>query len=147
MLQPDFLVGTDLAAGTLIELMPEYRALELGIYALYPTRKHVAPKVRALIDFLTGQFAAQNAAAIVFHADEANPTCQQPQRDLPGPRIERVVHKLAHHRSGAFDDFTCRNLADEFVRQFKDRGARRGGRNRWCLGGGLSHRIIVCSDG
>lgn len=58
VLQPDFLVGTDLVAGTLVELMPEYRALELGIYALYPTRKHVAPKVRALIDFLTRQFAA-----------------------------------------------------------------------------------------
>ncbi|MBM2853350.1 MAG: LysR family transcriptional regulator, partial [Steroidobacteraceae bacterium] len=31
---------------------PEYRSIELGIYAVYPTRKHVAPKVRALVDFL-----------------------------------------------------------------------------------------------
>ncbi len=58
VLQPDVLVGPDLAAGTLVELMPEYRALELGIYALYPTRKHLAPKVRALIDFLARQFEA-----------------------------------------------------------------------------------------
>ena len=57
VLQPDFLVGADLAAGTLVELMPEYRPREVGIYALYPTRKHVAPKVRALIDFLTQQLA------------------------------------------------------------------------------------------
>lgn len=62
VLQPDFLVGTDLAAGTLVELMPEYRSLELGIYALYPTRKHVAPKVRALIDFLTRQFESPPSA-------------------------------------------------------------------------------------
>jgi len=55
--QPGFLVGDDLAAGRLIELMPEYHALELGIYALYPTRKHVAPKVRAMIDFLLQKFA------------------------------------------------------------------------------------------
>jgi DNA-binding transcriptional LysR family regulator len=52
VLQPTFLVGEDLAAGRLVELMPEYRSPELGIYAVYPTRKHVAPKVRAFIDFL-----------------------------------------------------------------------------------------------
>jgi len=56
ILQPTFLVGEHLAAGRLVELMPEYRALELGIYALYPTRQHVAPKVRAMIDFLLQKF-------------------------------------------------------------------------------------------
>ncbi len=57
ILQPTFLVGDDLAAGHLVELLPDYRALELGIYALYPTRKHVAPKVRAMIEFLLQSFA------------------------------------------------------------------------------------------
>lgn len=57
ILQPSFLVGEDLAAGTLIELMPEFRSIELGIYAVYPTRKHVSPKVRALLDFLTKHFS------------------------------------------------------------------------------------------
>jgi DNA-binding transcriptional LysR family regulator len=57
ILQPTFLVGDDLAAGTLVELMPEFRSIEIGIYAVYPTRKHVAPKVRALVDFLAGHFA------------------------------------------------------------------------------------------
>lgn len=57
ILQPSFLVGADLAAGTLVELMPEFRSLELGIYAVYPTRKHVSPKVRALLDFLTQHFS------------------------------------------------------------------------------------------
>lgn len=54
-MQPDFLVGEDLAAGTLVELMPQYRSIELGIYAVYPTRRHVSPKVRALIGFLAGR--------------------------------------------------------------------------------------------
>jgi DNA-binding transcriptional LysR family regulator len=27
-------------------------SLEFGIYALYPSRKHVSPKVRLLIDYL-----------------------------------------------------------------------------------------------
>jgi DNA-binding transcriptional LysR family regulator len=57
ILQPSFLVGDDLASGALVELMPEFRSLELGIYAVYPSRKHVSPKVRALIDFLTDHFS------------------------------------------------------------------------------------------
>lgn len=57
IMQPSFLVGDDLAAGTLVELMPQFRCMELGVYAVYPTRKHVSPKVRALIDFLSRQFA------------------------------------------------------------------------------------------
>jgi DNA-binding transcriptional LysR family regulator len=57
VLQPTFLVGDDLRAGRLIEVMPQYRALELGIYAVYPTRKLVPSKVRLLIDFLMTHFA------------------------------------------------------------------------------------------
>ncbi len=58
ILQPTFLVGGDLAAGALVELMPQYRSLVMGIYAVYPTRKHVSPKVRALVDFLAGELGA-----------------------------------------------------------------------------------------
>jgi DNA-binding transcriptional LysR family regulator len=57
ILQPSFLVGGDLASGALVELMPQFRSIEIGIYAVYPSRKHVAPKVRALIDFLATHFA------------------------------------------------------------------------------------------
>ena len=62
ILQPSFLVGADLASGALVELMPEFRSLELGIYAVYPTRKHVSPKVRALIDFLFNHFSQPGMA-------------------------------------------------------------------------------------
>jgi DNA-binding transcriptional LysR family regulator len=62
ILQPTFLIGGDLAAGTLVELMPEFRSIELGIYAIYPTRKHVSPKVRALIDFLAEHFEETRAS-------------------------------------------------------------------------------------
>lgn len=57
ILQPSFLVNEDLDAGTLVELMPEYKTVELGIFAVYPSRKHVPAKVRALIDFLGERFA------------------------------------------------------------------------------------------
>ncbi|MBS0466675.1 MAG: LysR family transcriptional regulator [Proteobacteria bacterium] len=62
ILQPSFLVGSDLAAGTLVELMPAYRSTELGIYAVYPTRKHLSAKVRVLIDFLAAHFSSSGAA-------------------------------------------------------------------------------------
>ena len=58
VLQPTFLVGEDLRSGALVELMPEFRSIELGIHALYPTRKHVSPKVRLLLDFLVESFQA-----------------------------------------------------------------------------------------
>lgn len=58
ILQPDFLVGPDLARGTLVELMPEYRSIELGIHAVYATRKHMPMKTRRLIDFLVDAFRA-----------------------------------------------------------------------------------------
>lgn len=57
VLQPAFLVGDDVAAGELVEVMPGYRVRELGIYAVYPSRKHLLPKVRLLIDYLAGVLA------------------------------------------------------------------------------------------
>lgn len=58
ILQPDFLVGTDLKRGALIELMPDYESIELGVYAVYATRKHMPMKTRRLIDFLVEAFIA-----------------------------------------------------------------------------------------
>ncbi|MGA2776217.1 MAG: LysR family transcriptional regulator [Steroidobacteraceae bacterium] len=56
VLQPDFLVGGDIRDGSLVALMPEFRGNEIGIYAVYPSRKHLSLKVRRLIDFLTESF-------------------------------------------------------------------------------------------
>ncbi|MEW6371547.1 MAG: LysR family transcriptional regulator [Pseudomonadota bacterium] len=57
ILQPTFIVGQDLAQGTLREVLPGYRSGELGIHAVYPSRKFVSPKLRLLIDFLVDAFA------------------------------------------------------------------------------------------
>lgn len=59
VLQPSFLVGPHIDSGTLVEVMPEYRSIELGVYAVYPSRRHLTPKVRALIDFLVDAFRMQ----------------------------------------------------------------------------------------
>lgn len=58
ILQPDFLVGADLRRGALVELMPVYRSIELGVHAVYATRKHLPMKTRRLIDFLVAAFAS-----------------------------------------------------------------------------------------
>ncbi len=56
VLQPTFLVGEHLASGALVEVLPAYPSIRFGVYAVYPTRKHLTPKVRALIDHLTAAF-------------------------------------------------------------------------------------------
>jgi DNA-binding transcriptional LysR family regulator len=56
-LQPTFLVARELASGELVEVLPQYRSIELGIYAVYPTRKFLLPKVRALVEYLSVKLA------------------------------------------------------------------------------------------
>jgi hypothetical protein len=53
ILQPSFIVGADLA-GDAGRADAGYRSFELGIYAVYPSRKFVSPKVR-LTDRLPGR--------------------------------------------------------------------------------------------
>jgi DNA-binding transcriptional LysR family regulator len=52
LFQPHFIVGDDLAAGRLVQLLPEWQSAELGVYAVYPSRKHLSAKVRTFVDFL-----------------------------------------------------------------------------------------------
>ena len=56
VLQPSFMVAGHLRSGALVEVLPQYRSIELGVYAVYASRKHVTPKVRVLIDFLVEAF-------------------------------------------------------------------------------------------
>jgi DNA-binding transcriptional LysR family regulator len=56
ILQPTFLVGEDIRKGDLIQLLPQFKSIELGIYAVYPSRKLISPRIRALVDFLAKEF-------------------------------------------------------------------------------------------
>jgi DNA-binding transcriptional LysR family regulator len=56
-MQPDFMVGSDLASGRLVDALPGFRGPDIGIYAIYPSRKHLSVKVRVLVDFLAAAFA------------------------------------------------------------------------------------------
>jgi DNA-binding transcriptional LysR family regulator len=56
--QPWFIVGDDIASGKLVHLLPEWHSAELGVYAVYPSRKHLSAKVRTFVDFLVAALAA-----------------------------------------------------------------------------------------
>lgn len=56
--EPLFIVGDDLQAGRLVPVLVKYPSVELGIYAVYPSRKHLSAKVRTFVDFLADRLGA-----------------------------------------------------------------------------------------
>ncbi|GAB7548471.1 LysR family transcriptional regulator [Cupriavidus sp. CuC1] len=50
-------IGADLRAGTLMMLMPEWHAPDVPVHALYHRTRYMAPRVRALLDFLIERFS------------------------------------------------------------------------------------------
>ena len=55
-LQPTYLVNPYLRSGELQAVLPEWDLPVMTIYALYPSRRHLSPAVRALLDFLVQRF-------------------------------------------------------------------------------------------
>lgn len=56
-LQPTYLANPHLRDGSLQAVLPDWKLLDMAIYALYPSRKHLSPAVRAFLDFLVERFA------------------------------------------------------------------------------------------
>jgi DNA-binding transcriptional LysR family regulator len=56
-LQPTYLAHPHLRDGSLCTVLPDWKLPDMAIYALYPSRKHLSPAVRALLDFLVARFA------------------------------------------------------------------------------------------
>lgn len=55
--QPRFIVDDDIASGRLEQVLPQWQSAELGVYAVYPSRKHLSAKVRTFVDFLVAALA------------------------------------------------------------------------------------------
>jgi DNA-binding transcriptional LysR family regulator len=51
-LLPEYLVADDLRAGRLKHVLPEYSSETAPAYVVYPSRQHLAPRTRVVIDFL-----------------------------------------------------------------------------------------------
>jgi DNA-binding transcriptional LysR family regulator len=60
ILLPRFIVERELQRGTLQIVLPDYRAAELSMYAIYPVNRHLSVKVRLLVDFLQQRFGRQS---------------------------------------------------------------------------------------
>jgi DNA-binding transcriptional LysR family regulator len=57
LMEPDFIVDADLRSGRLVRVLADYAAPTTGIYAVYPSRRHLSAKVRAFVDFLAERCA------------------------------------------------------------------------------------------
>lgn len=57
--QPWFIVEDDVRAGRLMQALSDYSSEELGIYAVYPSRKHLSAKVRTFVDLLVTHLQGQ----------------------------------------------------------------------------------------
>ncbi|MGG4610316.1 LysR family transcriptional regulator [Providencia sp. Me31A] len=55
-MQPYYSVANYLASGELIQLLPDYRPMPLGIYGVYTSRQKMPTPLRAVIDFLANWF-------------------------------------------------------------------------------------------
>jgi DNA-binding transcriptional LysR family regulator len=64
ILQPSFMIAADLERGDLVEVLPEYKGVELGVYAVYPSRKLLSAKVRVLVDFLAEKITNMKRASV-----------------------------------------------------------------------------------
>ncbi len=56
ILQPTFIVGEALREGRLLPVLPGWRLADYAMYAVYPTARHLSPKVRRFVDFLAARF-------------------------------------------------------------------------------------------
>ena len=56
-------VQDDLRAGRLIRVLPGWHGGERRYFALYPHARSLAPKVRALVDYLAAHYAGLVSAA------------------------------------------------------------------------------------
>lgn len=58
-LLPTFIIGRELQAGRLIEVLPGYVPVERFLYAVHWPNRHLPPKVRVFIDYLLQRFGGE----------------------------------------------------------------------------------------
>lgn len=61
VLQPRFVVLPLVAQGRLLEVLPDWQPQALGIHAIYTSRQHMPPALRALLDYLADWFERHGA--------------------------------------------------------------------------------------
>lgn len=85
---PRFLVDRDLEEGRLALLLPAYATPEIAISVVYPTRRHLTPKIRLFIELLAerlGKLAGGRGRAVLDSRgeDEAAHRAVPPATNAP----------------------------------------------------------------
>ncbi len=57
--QPTYAVADLLKSGELVEVLPEWKPLPLGVYGVYVSRRHQPATMRTLLDFLESRFGPE----------------------------------------------------------------------------------------
>ena len=57
-LLPAFVADDGLRSGALVHVLPDYRAEDVGVFLVYPSRKHLDAKTHAWVDFMKAELRA-----------------------------------------------------------------------------------------
>jgi DNA-binding transcriptional LysR family regulator len=100
-LLPTWLVGADVREKRLVSVLPDYEWLiapgpERAIWAVYPPKRVVSPKVKAFIAFLSQRFGQPRTGTSPSHSRPQIPRfsvrCNASARSPRGPFADRHVH-------------------------------------------------------
>ncbi|MBO6510014.1 MAG: LysR family transcriptional regulator [Roseibium sp.] len=58
---PGYIVGDEIRDGSLEPVLTEFNAFDLNVYALYNSKRNLAPKVRVFVDYLVSELAKVSA--------------------------------------------------------------------------------------
>ncbi|MGJ8758648.1 LysR substrate-binding domain-containing protein [Acinetobacter sp. HC8-3S] len=91
-------VQQDLQTGVLQEVLQDWSTTEITQYAIYPSRQHLAPKIRVFIDFLVEQFKKwivyNTIARIIFNIDKGLKRWRKQNVLSPPKLINSNVHQI-----------------------------------------------------
>ncbi len=90
---PTFIGGGDLASGALETVLERYEDRTTSIWAVYPTTRHLSPKVRVFLDFLAARFERPDW--------EASPRPVRRKRATAARQVGRKRGRADGRRSGA----------------------------------------------
>jgi DNA-binding transcriptional LysR family regulator len=77
--EPDFMLNEAIDDGRLVRVLPDYEGIRGGIWAVYPSRRHLSLKVRLFVDHIGERFVRVPAA-------QAGVAGKRPRRAAPRRR-------------------------------------------------------------
>jgi DNA-binding transcriptional LysR family regulator len=79
-----YLVGADILSGKLVRLLPDYEPRALSVYAVFPQRRYLAPKVQVFLDTMLARMTPEPVWDEFFNrVDPSAPGVQHGTRKPP----------------------------------------------------------------